>query len=518
MANKTLFKSYRGNLLPQADTVNEAGGSAYRFSDKHALAQYAATGCLNGAFYADALDQLATVLGLCARVEAEFIARCAVYCREKGFMKDLPAMLCAVLSVKDGALLERIFPRVIDNGRMLRTFVQIVRSGAVGRKSLGSRPRRLVRRWLDSRNDDALFRASVGNDPSMADVIRMVHPRPATASRAALYAYMIGRDYDAAALPGVVRALEDFKAGRTREVPDVPFQFLSSLELDRDTWTAIALNSPWQALRQNLNTFARHGVYKDKAVVKTLADRIRDPEQVARSRVFPYQLLVAYTQTGADVPPAIREALQDAMELAIANVPAFEGKVYVCPDVSGSMQSPVTGYRPGATSVVRCVEVAALVAAAVLRRNPDAEVIPFSDDVVKVNLNPRDSVMTNAQILSRLPAGGTNCSAPLAMLNRRHATGDLVFYVSDNQSWIDSTRHGATATMRQWAEFKRRSPGAKMVCLDLQPYGSTQVKDGEDILNVGGFADEVFRVVSLFAKGELGGEHWLKVIESVPID
>jgi 60 kDa SS-A/Ro ribonucleoprotein len=29
---------------------------------------------------------------------------------------------------------------VIDNGRMLRNFVQIMRSGAVGRTSLGTRP------------------------------------------------------------------------------------------------------------------------------------------------------------------------------------------------------------------------------------------------------------------------------------------------------------------------------------------------------------------------------------------
>ena len=33
----------------------------------------------------------------------------------------------------------------------------------------------------------------------------------------------------------------------------------------------------------------------------------------------------------------VRDALQDAMELAIANVPSIEGRVVVCPDVSGSM-------------------------------------------------------------------------------------------------------------------------------------------------------------------------------------
>ena len=45
---------------------------------------------------------------------------------------------------------------------------------------------------------------------------------------------------------------------------------------------------------------------------------------------------------------------------------------------------------------MRCIDVAALVAASILRQNPRAEVIPFESDVVNVQLNGRDSVMTNA--------------------------------------------------------------------------------------------------------------------------
>jgi len=50
MANKTLFSSLK-SLLPRADARNEAGGRAYQFAPKHALAQLAATGCFNGTFY-----------------------------------------------------------------------------------------------------------------------------------------------------------------------------------------------------------------------------------------------------------------------------------------------------------------------------------------------------------------------------------------------------------------------------------------------------------------------------------
>jgi 60 kDa SS-A/Ro ribonucleoprotein len=70
-----------------------------------------ATGCLNSTFYASAEEQLSTVLRFCGEVDAEFIAKTAIFCRERGRMKDAPALLCAVLAGRDIKLLETVFPR-----------------------------------------------------------------------------------------------------------------------------------------------------------------------------------------------------------------------------------------------------------------------------------------------------------------------------------------------------------------------------------------------------------------------
>ena len=521
MANKTLFKSLAGKLLPATDALNEENAPAYALSAKHRLAQYAATGCLNRTFYADANEQLAQVLELCEKVDAEFIAKTAIFCRERGYMKDMPALLCAVLSVKDRALLAQAFPRVIDNAKMLRNFVQIMRSGTVGRKSLGTAPKRLVREWLDARDPASLFKANVGQDPSLADIVKMVHPRPKDASHAALFGYFIDRSRIGDSLPDIVREFEAFKRGESKEVPDVPFQMLTALELGTAEWTAIARRAPWQMTRMNLNTFARHGVFDEPGMAELIAERLRDPLKIAKARVFPYQLMMAYKMAYVNnkIPMMVANALQDAMEIATKNVPEFPGKVYVFPDVSGSMHSAVTGHRQGSTSTVRCVDVAALVAATVLRKNSDAEVIPFESNVVQVRLNPRDSVMTNAEKLATLPFGGTNCSAPLAFLNKQNAKGDLVIYVSDNESWVDAPHYGrfggsATATMQEWSKFRNRNPGARMVCIDIQPYGTVQVKERRDILNIGGFSDQVFDLIAEFANGNLNADHWIGVIEN----
>jgi 60 kDa SS-A/Ro ribonucleoprotein len=524
MANRTIFQTVRSMFAPRADTINEAGGLAYKLSPKAALAQYAATGCFNHTFYAAAGDQLDKGLALASEVDAEFIAKTAVFAREKGYMKDMPAFLVAVLSTKDKDLMEKVFHRVIDNGKMLRNFVQIMRSGTVGRKSLGSLPKRLVREWFEKRASEQLFKQSVGQSPSIADILKMVHPKPADAEREALFGYFIGREIDADKLPEIVKRFERFKAGDSADVPDVPFQMLTALPLGNSEWTAIARNSPWQMTRMNLNTFQRHGVFEDAEMVKIIAERLRNGEAIRRARVFPFQLMSAYKAAEANkgIPREITDALQDAMEIATENVPKIEGKVFVFPDISGSMQSAVTGYRRGATSAVRCVDVAALFSAAILRKNPDAEIIPFESNIVDVRLNARDSIMTNAEKLSNLPFGGTNCSAPLAELNRRRAKGDVLIYVSDNESWIDTPFYGrfggsATETMKQWNEFKSRNRDAKLVCIDIQPYGHSQAQEHRDILNVGGFSDQVFTLVSEFANGNLDDGHWVGVIDKVEI-
>jgi 60 kDa SS-A/Ro ribonucleoprotein len=272
----------------------------------------------------------------------------------------------------------------------------------------------------------------------------------------------------------------------------------------------------------NLNTFARHNVLDDSKLVSVLATKLADPEQVKRSKTFPYALFAAYMNVDSTIPAKLTNALQDAADASLDNIPEFNGKVYVMVDTSGSMSSPATGNRGTATSKIRCIDVAALFAAAILRKNPDTEIVPFDTSVhVGHRFNSRDSIMTNAATLAKFGGGGTNCSAALAHVNSKHGKGDLVIYISDNESWVDSNRalYGrGTATMQEWNEFRKRNPDAKLVCIDIQPNASTQVHDRDDILNIGGFSDNCFEVIAKFVELGNNKDLWVKTIESVPLD
>lgn len=526
MANSQLFRSHSKTPVP-TDAVNEAGGVAYALSPKAALAQLASTGCLNGTYYASGEDQLAGVLDAASKcADPSYVAKVAIWARERGHMKDMPALLAAWLLVNDagGEAFGSAFARCIDTGKQLSNVIQILRSGRLGRKAIPRKGRRAMRAWLSKLSDQKLLQSSVGfSDPSMADILRMLHPKPETPARAALFGWISGRNteehsIDRANLPQSVRDYDTWKGSTERDLlalPDVPWAMLTSNELSASEWKRLVPKLSWQWLRMNLNTMSRQGVFADKESVALVAKRLRDPEEIRRARVFPYQLLVAYLRAG-DAPRPIIEALHDAMEAATMNVPEIAGGIAVFPDVSGSMSSAITGARGSATSKVSCVQVAALVSAALARRNPDATIIPFDTAPrLEVRIEPRDSVMTNAGKLS-INGGGTACCVALMQANLQGCTARVCVYISDNQSWVDS-RMGqqGTATMQAWIAYKARVKDAVLVCINLQPYATSQASNRPDVLNLGGFSDSVFDLLASVAEGGLTADLWQKKIEAI---
>jgi 60 kDa SS-A/Ro ribonucleoprotein len=69
--------------------------------------------------------------------------------------------------------------------------------------------------------------------------------------------------------------------------------------------------------------------------------------------------------------------------------------------------------------------------------------------------------------------------------------------------------------MQEWVKLKRRNPQAKLACIDIQPYGTTQAMGRPDILNVGGFSDAVFDTIARFATGE--ASDWVGIVNQAEV-
>ncbi len=151
-------------------------------------------------------------------------------------MKDMPAALLLILSKRDRALFRKVFDRAVDNGRVLRTLFQMIRSGQFGRKSLSYAPQRAFQRWLNEASVGRLLSASIGNDPSLRDVLRMARPTPKDNARRALFGWLTNKPVEKWApasaddLPAEARSLDGFrKAASADEQVALPGRRSSAL-------------------------------------------------------------------------------------------------------------------------------------------------------------------------------------------------------------------------------------------------------------------------------------------------
>ena len=124
---------------------------------------------------------------------------------------------------------------------------------------------------------------------------------------------------------------------------------LTALKLGTAEWTAIARRAPWQMTRMNLNTFARHGVFAQPGMTELIADRLRDPTGDCEGPC------VSVPADGR-LTPWLRQGKIPQMFVTLCRMRwksrprtfrRSRARFMSCPDVSGSMQSPVTGHRRG---------------------------------------------------------------------------------------------------------------------------------------------------------------------------
>jgi hypothetical protein len=161
-----------------------------------------------------------------------------------------------------------------------------------------------------------------------------------------------------------------------------------------------------------------------------VAARLADPEQLARSRQFPYRFVAAFRAA-----PSLRwgYALDKALEAATGNVPAFGGRTLVLVDTSASMSSRAFSARSTMTPVV----AAAVFGVVMAKRGNAVDLRGFADGVFAHTVDRAASVLTEVdRFTARVGevGHGTRIAEALRATYRRH---DRVVIVSDMQTFPD---------------------------------------------------------------------------------
>lgn len=257
--------------------------------------------------------------------------------------------------------------------------------------------------------------------------------------------------------------------------------------LTAEVWEALTPSMGYMALLRNLRNFDQAGVSDE--VAELVAARLADPEQVARSRQFPFRFLSAYRAV-----QSLRwgHALEKALSASLANVPALRGRTLVVIDRSPSM-FPGYHFSTPSKSDISCADQAAVFGCAVAMRAENATVAVYGGTSRLVEVPRGGSLLRFVDGLG----GPIDYTDTAAAVRSHYAGHDRVLIVTDEQS---ASADAAASVPAHVPVYVWNLNGHK--------YGNTP-SGGRNRHTFGGLTDHAFRMVPLLESGRDGSWPWV---------
>lgn len=258
-------------------------------------------------------------------------------------------------------------------------------------------------------------------------------------------------------------------------------------------WESIIPSMGYMALLRNLRNFDESGVSDD--VAGRVIAKLQDPEQVAKSRQFPFRFYSAY-----NAAPSQRwgYALDKALTASMSNLPEFKGKTLILVDTSASM----TGSRYSENSSVRYVDSAALFGVALALRNPGADLRGFATGEFDHQVRKAGSVLSEMERFSRRigeVGHGTDIQGAVTRSLARKSY-DRIVILTDMQTFGGYRSVGSSAPSN-----------VPIYAFNLAGYSTTAIQSGTSNRHeMGGVTDATFKMIPLLEAGRNADWPWVK--------
>jgi hypothetical protein len=352
-------------------------------------------------------------------------------------------------------------------------------------------------------------------DIRFADVIELTHPKPTGPRQSALFRFALDRRHDHGkdlreygqddrghsilstlrndaallAMPTESRR-EHLRANPTcLEDAGWTWERLSGWlpgGMDNEAWQSIIPSMGVMALVRNLRNFDQASIGEN--AIDSVIARITDPDEVAKARLFPYQVWSAYRNAPSD---NWKRALGKTLDLTTANIPSELDGTLVVIDCSGSMAGTVSD-----RSALSRWEVAAVMGAASYRGTQNSDVVVYGNSNMMLPLPKGTSALQVVDRVRRVVDTGevghsTNGHTAIAAHFDSHRHKRVVVFTDDQQQ--DSGR-------------VRLDHVPLIYTFDLAGYAASSLEAGTNRRHtLGGFSDSTFRLMKVLETGKSAG-------------
>jgi hypothetical protein len=484
--------------------TNHEGAKAYKLTPEMELYSAVVTASLQDQFYEKTTDKLERLRSLIAKNDPAFVARLAVYTREKMYLRSVPLVLAVELARthKGDNLVSRMTSRVIQRADEITELLAYyaLANDRKEVKQLNNLNKQLQKGLAGSFNKFDEYQFAKYNRKAavtLRDALFIVHPKAKDETQQVLFNKIVRDDLqtpytwetELSAAGQVTYDSEKKKANAFRKVWE---ELIDSNKLG------------YMATLRNLRNMLDYDV--STAHLQKVCATLSDREMVLKSKQLPFRYLSAYRELkniDHGMIVSIKRALEKALQTSVQHLKGFDAKtrVVIACDVSGSMQKTISP-----KSKVMLYDIGLLLGMLLQHKCEYVIAGMFGDTWKRVSMSP-DNILGNVDEFYRREGEvgyATNGYLVLEDLIKRKAVMDKIMLFTDGQLWDSNTNNIAMAnTMSaKWAEYKRIAPNAKLYLFDLAGYKSVPLDVRQnDVFLIAGWSDKIFEIMDAIEKG-----------------
>ena len=452
-------------------TVNKSGHAAYKMRDKEKLVTQVLTSFFNESkFYGDNSKEMQVTIKNVIKQDPQFVANLAVFARREFNMRSVAHVLTAYLAheVEGKPYVRKTVKAVSLRGDDVTEIMACYLS--MFGKPIPNGLRKGINDVLQGFDEYTLAKyKGEGKAVKMRDLLCLCRPTPTSAEQSAMWK----------------RVLEN-----TLETPYTWETELSAKGNTKEVWEELIESKKvgYMATLRNL----RNILNANPSNVNKVLSYIENPEAVKKSKQLPFRYLSAYKELQNIGGSRVFDALENALEASIENMPKLEGTTVIAVDTSGSMGSAVS-----AKSNVRCYEIAMLLGLVANKICDNSIFYTFDTTIKKHAVSHRTGILET--VTKSCHGGGTNMYLPFERMISDNVKADRIIVISDNECncgyWPKPVQSLAN-------EYRRKTGNDIWVhAIDLQGYGTQQFHGAKTNL-IAGWSEKTLEFIKIAEQGE----------------
>ena len=546
-------------MAKQPTERNFMGEMAFKMEDKEELISTVMTTFLQGEYYEKEATKIARIQELLKKVDPLFAAKLAIYARNEGNLRSVTHFVAAEIAkyVSGTDWGKRFYNRIVvrpdDMSEIVSAYAHI---NGMSQKDISKIPNAMkggFKTALERLDAYQIDKYKMKNrEVSLIDLIRLFHPKGNQKNAEAFKRLVNGESleglYETKILEKEMTKAGQLTKGATEdEKKEAKHEAIAEI-LDN------VKGMPIMNLIRNLRNIILYAPDK----VEDACAQLRIKDKILNSRLLPFRFATAYAEVEKmtwgkpntdtaiafesdkaegeltkaqfdSLKRSVLDALEDAIQYSVENIPELEGNVAILVDHSGSCRGDAGGSSTvSAFSKTSTAMIGNLFGSMMAYRQKNVYIGLFGDKLIDVPMDRNMKMLDfNKMSFDKGACCGPCTEAGIYDFMRKcideKKKVDNVVVFSDCQignntyeftPWYGDKSSDLGGHFHElFKEFKKLNPMCNWIVVNLRQSGGTSVFDKSmRILNIAGWSDKIFDTIKSQCRG---WDAIIKEIESV---